>query len=143
LETLPSNARIIPGDYVVLLSSKVDNIDQWIVTLNEDHLSSTMNIRYVYNQSIVPSTLLGNVETAIHGVALSNVSNVELQGLLDSELVTAITPVRLDSTSIRFLHYIRLCFCFSYFFRLQPIDRIHFFGYTFTHSVSHPTRQLL
>ena len=88
-ETLPSNARMIPGDYVVMLSSTVD-IDRFIATLNDYQLSTT-NILYVYNHTI-PSTLSGNGKS-LQGLALSNVSDVGLQELLDSEFVAAIVPV--------------------------------------------------
>jgi hypothetical protein len=90
LETLPSNARTIPGDYVVMLPSAVD-IDHFIATLNDYHLTTT-NILYVYNETI-PSAAFGSKQS-LQGLALSNVSDVGLQELLGSDLVAVVTPVR-------------------------------------------------
>jgi hypothetical protein len=91
LETLPSNTRMIPGDYVVMVPSTVTN-DQFIVTLNDYELSP-MNILYVYNHTI-SSTTSSDHGISLQGLALSNVSDVALQGLLDSDLVATIVPVR-------------------------------------------------
>lgn len=86
LETLPSTARIVPGDYVVMLDATV-NIDDFIATLSDDDSddqSLQMNIMYVYDHT-----------KTFTGLALSNVSNIGLQALLESEQVATITPVSL------------------------------------------------
>ena len=61
-----------------------------MVTLPDYHLSP-MNVQCIYNHTI-PSTFAGN-EKSILGLALSNVSDVGLQALLESEFVAAVTPV--------------------------------------------------
>ena len=90
LEVLPSTARIIPGDYVVMFPSTVD-MNHFIDILHDFQLS-TVNILYVYNQTIPSSSSSDDVKL-LQGLALSNVSDFELQELLESELVATITPV--------------------------------------------------
>ena len=87
LETLPSSARVVPGDYVVMLDATAD-IDDFIATLSDDDSS---HIMYVYNHTL-SSPSSGTVKSFI-GLALSNVSDVGLEALLASEKVATITPV--------------------------------------------------
>ena len=89
LEVLPTTVRIIPGDYVVMFPSTID-VNHFIDTLHDFQLS-VVNILYVYNQTI-PSSSSDDVKL-LQGLALSNVSDFELQELLESELVATITPV--------------------------------------------------
>lgn len=65
-------------------------MNHFIDTLHDFQLS-TVNILYVYNQTI-PSSSSDDVKL-LQGLALSNVSDFELQELLESELVATITPV--------------------------------------------------
>jgi hypothetical protein len=95
LETLPPIARIIPGGYVVMLALTAD-LDRFIATLNDYDLSS-MNVLYVYNFTV-------DQTKPSQGLALSNVSDVGLQALFESELVDTITPVRLDETHFAVLN---------------------------------------
>jgi hypothetical protein len=93
LETLPSSARVVPGDYVVMLDATAD-IDDFIATLSDDDSDDQllqMNIMYVYNHTL-SSPSSGTVKAFI-GLALSNVSDIALEALLASEKVATITPV--------------------------------------------------
>ena len=96
LEILPSTARIIPGDYVIMLESTAD-ASSFIETLNDDDLFWMMNVLYVYHHT-------SNMAKPLQGLALSNVSDVGLQTLLESELVDTITPVRLNETLLSILN---------------------------------------
>ena len=62
------------------------------IDILHDFQLSTVNILYVYNQTIPSSSSFDDVKL-LQGLALSNVSDFELQELLESELVATITPV--------------------------------------------------
>ena len=97
LEILPSTARIIPGDYVIMLESTAD-ASSFIETLNDDDLFSMMNVLYVYNHT-------WDMAKPLQGLALSNVSDIGLQKLLESELVDTISPVRLNEMLLSILNF--------------------------------------
>ena len=92
LETLPPTARIIPGDYVVMLETTVD-IDRFMTTLNDYHLLPA-DVLYVYNLT------MDDTKPFLQGLSLSNVSDVGLQALLESDFVDTIIPVSLDETHL-------------------------------------------
>lgn len=92
LETLPSTARIIPGDYVVMVENTED-IDRFIATLNDYHVLPA-DVLYVYNLT------MDHTKPFLQGLSISNVSDVGLQALLESEFVDTIIPVSLDATHL-------------------------------------------
>jgi hypothetical protein len=89
LETLPTTARLIPGQYIAILATTIEIADfEAAVPVDEfNNNEPILTICYKYNHSSPSSAV------PMRGVAVSNVYENALEWLLGSDLVVSVTPV--------------------------------------------------